>query len=224
MWDRLSFGWISTRLFRGYTSKTRFSDDFLYKELGSYRHYDVDHFWRSIWQYHKTSLIISFLLKAFSEFLTVKAVSVMRSCTAAIKVFRQDYTQDYSHILRWSLLLLAIQLANTFCLNHQEYLLLRIGLACRRSLMSQIFGKAVSSKKPTDEGRLVNLITTDTVRIGAMFEYLHYIWSAPFQAVLIFYQMYQVIGSGSFLGMSLMIIYLPIQLWTTGCLKRLRIV
>lgn len=215
----MSFGWVTSRIIKGYTSKDRFSPDHLASELGAYRHYDLNSFRSSVWRHHKIALIISFIIKLCSEFLTVEAINVMRTCTGKIKELKGDSFED----LVWlTLKLLAMQIVNTLCMNHQEYILLRIGLSCRRSLISQIYENTMKSELTTDEGRLINLLTMDVLRIGKMFEFLHYIWSAPFQSILIFYRMYKVIGKPAFIGISLMVLYVPIQLLSTNMLKTYR--
>lgn len=220
--DRLTFGWITRIFFHGFTGKDEYKlDAHLKNQLGVLERYDNDRLLRDILWRHRWSFIGSAVLKLASEIITVYSVDVMRQVASALKS-----GGPYSHLSFLLSFLLSLQILNTFCLNHQEFIMSKIGLRCSRSLLSHLFSSSLRHHhhhhSHCHEGRLVNMMTVDVQRVENMFGNLNYVWSAPVQCALIFWQLYGLIGWSALIGFLVMFLYVPAQYVSTQALKHAR--
>lgn len=216
--DRLTFGWITRIFFNGFSENDEYKlDAHRRTQLGHLERYDNDRLFRDILWRHRWSFIFSAILKLTSEIITVYSVDLMRQAAAALQLGGDNLSFLLS-------LLLALQILNTFCLNHQEFIMTKIGLRCSRSLLSHLFSSSLrhSSSSSVNEGRLVNMMTVDVQRVENMFGNLNYVWSAPVQCALIFRQMYKLVGWSALIGFIVMFLYVPAQYVSTQALKHAR--
>jgi ABC-type multidrug transport system fused ATPase/permease subunit len=224
LFDRLTFGWVTHLIFSGYSSKSDHRlDAHLREHVGAAKRYDTDRLLRDILWSHRYALLISALLKLASEIITVYSVDVMRQAAAALKKLAES-GGPYSQLSYLLGLLLGLQVLNTFCMNHQEFAMTKVGLRCSRSLLFRLFASSLRHTSPAalHEGRLVNMMTVDVQRLENMFANLNYVWSAPLQCALIFWHLYKLIGWVALFGFVVMFLYVPAQYASTLALKHAR--
>lgn len=220
----IAFGWVTHTFLNGFSSSDEPKlDAHLRTHIGPVRRYDTDRLVRDILWRHRWALVWSAVLKLASEIITVYSVDVMRQAASALKklVETGGSCVDLSVLLG---LLLALQTLNTFCMNHQEFIMTKIGLQCSRSLLSHLFSTSLRHSSPAclDEGRLVNMMTVDIQRVENMFGNLNYVWSAPLQCALIFWRLHKLIGWAAMIGFVVMFLYIPAQYVSTLALKHAR--
>ena len=71
-------------------------------------------------------------------------------------------------------------------------------------------------------GQMVNLLSNDVSRFERFTSYLHYLWLAPLQFSLIVYLSWQSIGNATFVGGSLLLLFVPFQSWIGKKFSQLR--
>ena len=71
-------------------------------------------------------------------------------------------------------------------------------------------------------GQMVNLLSNDVSRFEQFTSYLHYLWLAPLQFSLIVYLSWQSIGNATFVGGSLLLLFVPFQSWIGKKFSQLR--
>lgn len=71
-------------------------------------------------------------------------------------------------------------------------------------------------------GQMVNLLSNDVSRFERFTQYLHYLWLAPLQFSLIVYLSWQSIGNATFVGGSLLLLFVPFQSWIGKKFSQLR--
>ena len=69
---------------------------------------------------------------------------------------------------------------------------------------------------------MVNLLSNDVSRFERFTQYLHYLWLAPLQFSLIVYLSWQSIGNATFVGGSLLLLFVPFQSWIGKKFSQLR--
>ena len=75
-----------------------------------------------------------------------------------------------------------------------------------------------SQKKPADamasNGTIINLMSIDSFKVAEICAYLHFLWAAvPVQLIMAVILLYNVLGPSSLVGILLMALLLPLNLW-----------
>ena len=75
-------------------------------------------------------------------------------------------------------------------------------------LVTLIYRKSLvlspGEKTGRTSGDIVNLQSVDAVRIGDLSQYGHIAWSGPFQIILAFISLYNLVGWQAFMGVAIM--------------------
>ena len=71
-------------------------------------------------------------------------------------------------------------------------------------------------------GQMVNLLSNDVSRFESFTQNLHYLWLAPLQFSLIVYLSWKSIGNATFVGGSLLLLFVPFQSWIGKKFSQLR--
>lgn len=81
-------------------------------------------------------------------------------------------------------------------------------------LFENIFQALKLSKTALGEttvGQVVNLLSNDVNRFDVAVIFLHYLWIAPVETVIVSYFMYRVVGWSTFLGVLFLLLLIPLQ-------------
>lgn len=96
----------------------------------------------------------------------------------------------------------------------------------KTGLITLIYRKSLrlslSEKSGRTSGDIVNLQSVDAVRIADIAQYGNIAWSGPFQIILAFVSLYQLVGWQAFMGVAVMVISLPINTFLSRIQKRLQ--
>lgn len=218
--DRFTFGWLTNTIRYNRPVELAFSKQHLREQLGPSQTFDPEHLLGEVARRFRRPVLTAALLKLVSDVLVVGQVRVIAECMRFIKELVAAGHGVWSAGLHGRLLLLlAMQLANTLCMNHQEYLMTRSGLSVRMSLINQVFAAALLGSRLADSGQLTNLVSADVHAVEAAFGLLHFMWSAPLQSGLILWQLYATVGSASLLGLAVLLLYLPVQALAASVLR-----
>ncbi len=108
-----------------------------------------------------------------------------------------------------------LQVLNTLLVNYYFTVNFRAGLKIRTALNSAVYQKALklsgASRLEFSTGQMVNLVSNDSSRIENSVMFLHYIWSGPFQIIVILLILYKLIGVSVFIGLLIFGLAIPIQ-------------
>lgn len=119
-----------------------------------------------------------------------------------------------------------LQLLNTLLVNYYFTTNSRVGLKVRTALNGMIYEKSLGlsgrARQQFSTGQQVNLMANDSSRVEMVAVYLHYIWSGPFQIIVIMSLLYRMIGISAFVGFFLFGIFIPIQSKITAWLSLYR--
>lgn len=79
--------------------------------------------------------------------------------------------------------------------------------------------KADANKKPEEDaqvtsGAIINLMAVDSFKVAEISAYLHFLWAeTPVQFVLAVVLLYQILGYSSIVGIGMMALLLPVNMW-----------
>ncbi|KAH0544123.1 probable multidrug resistance-associated protein lethal(2)03659 [Cotesia glomerata] len=92
-----------------------------------------------------------------------------------------------------------------------------IGMKIRIACCSLIYRKSLklsrSALEETTVGQAVNLLSNDVNRFDSAAIFLHDLWVSPLVTIVVTYMMYQEVGVSALIGVSLMLIFIPLQGW-----------
>ncbi|KAG6057778.1 hypothetical protein E4U17_000949 [Claviceps sp. LM77 group G4] len=100
------------------------------------------------------------------------------------------------------------------------------GMRIKGGLGSMIYRKSL---KLSNEGRsskttgdIVNYMAVDAQRLSDLTQFLHQVWSAPFQIIICMVSLYNLLGWSMMAGIVVMIIMMPAQGWVARIMKNLQ--
>jgi ATP-binding cassette subfamily C (CFTR/MRP) protein 1 len=80
-----------------------------------------------------------------------------------------------------------------------------------QAIYRKILTLSPAARAEMSTGRIVTLMSTDTARLEKACQFLHVLWTAVAQAILIVIFLYQTLGPASFAGVSALLVLGPIQ-------------
>jgi ATP-binding cassette subfamily C (CFTR/MRP) protein 4 len=92
----------------------------------------------------------------------------------------------------------------------------RLGIQIRIGLSSIIYKRLLSLPtrsimKTTTTGHLVNLISNDVSKFEELCKYIHHIWAAPLEALIVFGIIWNQIGIPTLFGYTILLLQVPLQ-------------
>ncbi|KAG5958145.1 hypothetical protein E4U58_005507 [Claviceps cyperi] len=100
------------------------------------------------------------------------------------------------------------------------------GMRIKGGLGSTIYRKSL---RLSNEGRssktigdIVNYMAVDAQRLSDLTQFLHQVWSAPFQIIICMVSLYNLLGWSMMAGIVVMIIMMPAQGWVARIMKNLQ--
>lgn len=250
LFSRLTLGWLNDLMATGYRRPLQMND--MYALTPEYETKVVHERLKSNWEKRRTeegsrwpllwALFDSFgrpfyfagVLKFIGD--TVAMMSpyflqlLIRNMEANVRDnFLKPETQAYGYF--YCFLIFLMQVINTMAVNHYFTTNYRTGLKARTALNAMVYGKTQRlsglARQEFSTGQMVNLVSADSGRIEMAGLFLHYIWSGPFQTIVILWMLYRMIGFHVFVGLSMFVIFIPIQsrltTWTSKYRKVLHI-
>jgi len=101
--------------------------------------------------------------------------------------------------------IVCIPLSNLFTRHNLHYLLMTLGMHLRVSVTALMYKKTLKLSQKTlgstSTGKVVNLASSDVLRFDLVTIFLHYIWLAPLQTLVVVYFAWQYIEVSALLGL-----------------------
>jgi len=112
-------------------------------------------------------------------------------------------------------ILLVLQLLATIFINTYFELVMEVGLCVRATIIGVIYRKMLklsqNAKQHLTEGQIINIVSSDSSRIQGLLSYLHYLWSGPFQLVVILILLIRALGLWALIGFTILVVFIPLQ-------------
>ncbi|KAL4080959.1 ABC transporter [Scleroderma citrinum] len=125
------------------------------------------------------------------------------------------------------LVLLALQLISSWCMNHSIYRGAGSGVLLSGGLITAIYSRALKltfrSRAIINNGRLVNHISTDVSRINFCMGYFHSVWASVIQLIICFVLLLVNLGPSAITGFAFYVVVTPINTYTAKRLFSFRL-
>ena len=134
-----------------------------------------------------------------------------------IITYIQDYQKDSESVdpnigYLYVVIFLLLNIIQTIAVNYYFYFSMTCGLQVRTSLTSIIYKKILKLNPAAfNSGTVINLVSTDVSRMEFTASYLHMIWSAPFQLIVIVALLCRALGWTALIGVAVIVFLAPVQ-------------
>uniref|UniRef100_A0A0K2UZH0 ATP-binding cassette sub-family C member 4 n=1 Tax=Lepeophtheirus salmonis TaxID=72036 RepID=A0A0K2UZH0_LEPSM len=100
---------------------------------------------------------------------------------------------------------------------------MRIRIACSALLYKKSLKLSKASIGKSSVGQMVNLLSNDVNRYDLCVLFIHYLWVAPLQFILVSIITWYMVGISSMCGGAILLVFIPLQTWIGKQFSRLRI-
>ncbi|KAF8340537.1 metal resistance protein YCF1 [Cantharellus anzutake] len=181
--------------------------------------------WRAMALAYGGPFALAGVLKVFSDLLQFAQPQYLRFLLLFISDYQRG-SESATPLRGFALcgLIFFSALAQSAILHQYFQLCFVTGARVRAGLVMTIYRKALilSNDDKTARGDIVNLMSVDATRMQDLCAYLLMILSGPFQVMLAFISLYDLLGWPSFVGVAVMLIAVPINAKMARFLKTLQ--
>ncbi|XP_073096660.1 ATP-binding cassette sub-family C member 2 [Manis javanica] len=114
-----------------------------------------------------------------------------------------------------SVLLFAVALFQSICLQYYFQLCFVLGMHVRTTIMASVYKKALTlsnrAKKRYTIGETVNLMSVDAQKLMDVTSYIHMLWSNVLQIILSIYFLWIELGPSVLAGVGVMVLLIPVN-------------
>ncbi|XP_017069896.2 probable multidrug resistance-associated protein lethal(2)03659 [Drosophila eugracilis] len=170
-------------------------------------------------------LILSGIVIAILELGTRATVPLLLA--GLISEF-SEHGNGHSYYAQIYAVLLIVCILASVLLTHPYMMgMMHLAMKMRVAVSSAIYRKALrlsrTSLGDTTTGQVVNLLSNDLNRFDRCLIHFHFLWLGPVELMIAAYFLYQQIGIASFYGISILILYLPLQTYMSRITSKLRL-
>jgi ABC transporter transmembrane region len=90
-------------------------------------------------------------------------------------------------------------------------------------LLIQALRISSASKRSTNLGEIVNLMSVDAQRLYDLMYYINLLWSAPLMIGVSIYFLWQVLGSSALAGVVVLVAISPLNVWLARRNKQIQV-
>jgi ABC-type multidrug transport system fused ATPase/permease subunit len=184
----------------------------------------------ALWRTYGTPFVIAGLLKAVADVCSTSAPKTLwslidsiekRESLKAMITNQQLFTGYFFCVVIYLLLQVNIMLVNSYFLRTMS-----LGFKCRVALANAIYRKCLgfspAERHTFTSGKVTNMISNDTSRVERAVIYFHYVWSGPFQILMIVSFLWSLLGWISLIGLGIFCLFYPIQSFLMNRMTTLR--
>ncbi|TIB16346.1 hypothetical protein E3P89_00354 [Wallemia ichthyophaga] len=175
--------------------------------------------------YGKDYLIYASFFKMLQDSLTFVQPQLLKSLLQFVNSQRSDSPEPLIKGYCLAIVMFVSAVSQSTFLHQYFQLVFMTGLRVRAGLVNLLYDKSLhlnnneKAQRPT--GDVVNLMSVDTNRLTDLCTYGHILWSGPFQILLAFISLYNLLGWQSFVGVGVMIVSIPITTVIARYVKKL---
>ena len=112
---------------------------------------------------------------------------------------------------KFCLLMFGSAVLAAFCRSYTLHTTTRIFLRMRNALILAIYKKSLRiGSRNRDDGKINNLMSSDTQKLVEFSQQVHNMWSAPIIIAIGVWELYRQVGWASIIGLVVMIVFLPV--------------
>ncbi|XP_037352386.1 ATP-binding cassette sub-family C member 2 [Talpa occidentalis] len=181
------------------------------KDSGTTKDYPKSWLVKALFKTFYVTLLQSFLLKLVHDlfmFLNPQLLKLLIS-------FANDRDTYLWKGYLYSILLFAVALMQSLCLQRYFQLCFMLGANVRTTILASVYKKALTlsnqARRQYTIGETVNLMSVDAQKLMDVTGYLHLLWSNVLQITLSIYFLWTELGPSVLAGVGIMVLLIPIN-------------
>ncbi|PWN42694.1 putative YCF1 [Ceraceosorus guamensis] len=230
IFSRLAFWWMNPMMSLG-AKKTLKEDDMWSLPPGEdaeglglrFEHYYAKlrtkegkpRFWTALGAAFGGPYALAAILKAAQDTLAFAQPQLLRYLLTFVQSYGTESGAPASHGFAISLAIFVVAVVQTAFLHQYFQRCFLTGMRVRAGLVSAIFKKSLrmsnEDRAGKSTGETINIMSVDATRLQDLMTYGHIIWSAFFQMTLAFVSLYKLLGWPSLVGVSVMVVSVPLN-------------
>ncbi|ORX52519.1 hypothetical protein BCR36DRAFT_349904 [Piromyces finnis] len=109
----------------------------------------------------------------------------------------------------------ALQIISTLISNYYTNIMMEVGVSIRATVIGIIYRKTLKlsnkARQTIGDGKIINLVSSDSARLRRLTGSIHYLWSAPIQLIAILFLLIRSLGVWSLIGFTVFVAVVPLQ-------------
>lgn len=128
-----------------------------------------------------------------------------------------SFQEDKTSVETWSIgfAFIAITICGALLIYANDFNCVHIGMRMGAATSSVIYRKALRIPKASDAnnnvGRMINMLSNDIVRLNLACHYMHMLWIAPLQLIIILVITWHAMGPSTLAGALVLVLFACIQ-------------
>ncbi|XP_020296897.1 multidrug resistance-associated protein 4-like isoform X1 [Pseudomyrmex gracilis] len=185
----------------------------------------------------KPSLLITIFLTFLKEYSILGIIQVLNEFVirlgtpfllgGLLRYFRKDSVELLEIALAYGAGICIATAVNVLSGSQALFGAFHVGAKVRVAVCSVVYRKALRLSKTalneTAAGKVVNLVANDVNRFDLVSILIHYMWSAPLQALIVAYILYHEVGISGLIGAFATLLVVPLQSYTGKLSSRFRL-
>ncbi|KAJ7126538.1 P-loop containing nucleoside triphosphate hydrolase protein [Mycena crocata] len=184
--------------------------------------------WTSLFLAYGGPFVMAIFLKIIQDCLAFSQPQLLRWLLAYISRYQSARFQESGSKpnplegFSAAVIMFVASVIQTILLNQYFQRTFETGMRVRAGLVTAIFSKALilsNDERGRSSGDIVNLMGVDAIRMQDLCTYAIIAISGPFQIILAFISLYNLLGWASFVGVAVMVLSLPLSTFIARVLK-----
>ncbi|GAB1607734.1 resistance-associated 1-like [Argonauta hians] len=178
---------------------------------------------RTLFAVNWLQFLVSQIIKLLYDLLQFVSPQILSALIAHTETPNEPEWKGYALVVA----LFCTNLLQSFFYHQHFQLAVTLGIKIKASLIDTVYRKSLlinaEARSQSTVGEIVNLMAIDCERINNSTSYLYMLWSGPLQIVLCAYLLWQEVGVATLAGLAVMLLLIPINVWTTSKARKYQI-
>ncbi|XP_005063617.1 canalicular multispecific organic anion transporter 1 [Mesocricetus auratus] len=181
------------------------------KKSGTTKDFPKSWLVKSLFKTFYLVILKSFILKLIHDILLFLSPQLLKFLIAFVS---DPETYEWVGYVS-AILIFAVSLIQSFCLQTYFQLCFVLGMSVRTTVMASVYKKALSlsnlARRQYTIGETVNLMSVDAQKLVEVVNYMHLVWSSALQIALSIFFLWRELGPSILAGVGVMILLTPIN-------------
>ncbi|XP_066179868.1 ATP-binding cassette sub-family C member 2 isoform X2 [Sylvia atricapilla] len=181
------------------------------KDSGPPKDYPKGWLMKTLAKTFKQNLLLAVAFKLVHDILVFVSPQLLKLLIAFVSDEDAFAWQGYLY----AILLFLTAVIQSLCLQQHFSLCFQLGINVRASLIAAIYKKSLTmsgaTRKESTVGETVNLMSADAQRFMDLANFIHQLWSSPFQIIVSIVFLWAELGPSVLAGLATMVLLIPVN-------------
>ncbi|CAH1105165.1 unnamed protein product [Psylliodes chrysocephalus] len=180
---------------------------------------------RAIFLLFKYEILFFGVYNSFTDFVKIAQPMLISRLVSFFEMKPEEVNQTDVYVSAF--LIVLASLTQVTSVHNYQMRVLALGMRIRVAACSLIYRKALklskSSLAETTIGQMVNLLSNDVSRFDFSAQFIHLIWLAPTETVIVMFMLYLYVGPTGLVGCMFLLSFIPFQMYMAKLTSQYRL-